>query len=162
MDKIKIQKDPLVTSERLVKKAQRIVDNIMGNSDDLPIALGSAKEAAQFLGAVAQLTRAAADLQRIKTERDGAILLAGRAIMGEIRRLIRERPDLYQEIYEIVNQAVQTQLEAQAQAIKTKAGRSISKRIAAMAKQSEPFLATDKGQDDHWEVSQNQQSTNQP
>jgi hypothetical protein len=115
--------DPLETAQRIVKKAQRVVKAVLNNTQDTDVALSNGKEIAQFISAVAQLTRASGDLERVKSERDGAIYLAGRELMRQLKVLLEDRPDLQAQMSELAEQALVKEQQAQARQLERECGR---------------------------------------
>lgn len=142
MEVIKNRNDPLETAQRLIRKAQRISKTVLANTEGTDVALTNGKEIAQFISALSQLTRAASDLERVKAERDGAITLAGREIVRELRELLRGKPELLAQILEVVEEAEKRKLQEQARQLDGKGAKSMGKATMIMANQTGDYMGS--------------------
>lgn len=140
METIKIKKDPLDTAQNTLRKAQRLVKRVLENTEGTEAALTNGKEIAQFISAVSQLTRAQADLERARTDRDGGIILAGRAILQRLRELMRQDPMLLERFEVLLEQATESELETLGETLSKKIGKPVGKKVAALAAQVEDYL----------------------
>lgn len=140
MEVIKSKGDPLETAQRLIKKTQRIAKSVLDNTEGTDVALTNGKEIAQFISALSQLTRAASDMERVKAERDGAITLAGRELVREIRELLKDRPELLAQILEVVSEGKKRKLQEQARQLDGKGAKSMGKATMIMASQAGDYL----------------------
>lgn len=140
MEAIKNRNDPLETAQRLIRKAQRITKSVLANTEGTNVALTNGKEIAQFISALSQLTRAASDLERVKAERDGAITLAGREIVRELRELLGDKPELLAQILEVFEEGKKRKLQEQARQLDGKGAKSMGKATMIMANQAGDYL----------------------
>ncbi len=112
----------------------------MANTEDTDVALTNGKEIAQFISALSQLTRASSDLERVKNERDGAVMLAGREVVRQLRELLRGQPELLAQIVALTEEATNKTLKEQAQQVDGKGSKPMGKKTMITAYQSGEYF----------------------
>lgn len=98
VDEPKKQNDMLDDLAKTVRRAQLFAVRILNKSKAANIEITNSADAAKILQSLASLSRACAEIEKIKLDRDGAIKLALESLSADIKARLKNRPDLYDEV----------------------------------------------------------------
>ncbi len=91
----KKQNDPLDDMTRMVKRAKNFAARVLQKSKGADIQIKDVTEASQLLQAIAGLSRAVANLEKVRLERDGAIRMALKVLSEDCRARLEQKPKLW-------------------------------------------------------------------
>ena len=101
---IQIPKPPVRSGDavsqggKLVRKATKLIENILKNNTADDLRFKDIREVSSFLSSLAQLTRAASDLERIRLEREGSMKLAAQQLLWEFYEITEQDPVEYPKV----------------------------------------------------------------
>lgn len=139
MPKIPTKKpeDPIATSGKLLKRAQGLVRNILAqNQDNTDLKFQNVQNANQFLSALSQLTRAVADLERARLDKEGSMRLAGRQILWELSAGLQKDPDVWEKVCGLIQESLNRHAQTSQQSLQTKSGQPLGRKQVLMVSQA--------------------------